>query len=67
MKAVVKCLKGIIVTLQQLHQQSGDLLTLQDGKSVILLFAVKDILDTVVNLVFNFSTTMQPCVMFLIS
>ena len=24
-KAVVKCLKGIIVTLQHLHQESGDL------------------------------------------
>ena len=58
MKAVVKCLKGIIVTLQHLHQESGDLsseaggllLTFQDRKSVILLFAVKDILDPVFKL-----------------
>ena len=58
MKAVVKCLKGIIVTLQHLHQESGDLsseavsllLTFQDRKSVTLLFAVKDILDTVCKL-----------------
>ena len=75
-KAVVKCLKGILVTLQHLHQESGDLsseagglvLTFQDRKSVILLFADKDILwIQFVNLLFNFSTTMQPCVMFLIS
>ena len=58
MKAVVKSLKGIIVTLQHLHQESGDLssevggllLTFQDRKSVILQFSVKDILDTVCKL-----------------
>lgn len=53
--AIVKCLKGIIVTLQHLHQDAGDLsseaggllLTFQDRESIILLFAVKDILDPV--------------------
>ena len=55
MNAVVKRLMWITVTLQNLHQESGDLsseaggllLTFQDRKSVILLFAVKDILDPV--------------------
>ena len=58
MKAAVKCLKGIIVTLQHLHQESGNLLsktggllpTFRDRKSVILLFAVKNILDPVYKL-----------------
>ena len=57
-KAVVKCLKGILITLQHLHQDSGDLsseaggllLIFQDRKSIVLLFAIKDILDPVCRL-----------------
>lgn len=55
MKAVVKCLKGILITLQH-HHESGDLsseaggVTLQDRKSIVLLFAIKDILDPVCRL-----------------
>ena len=53
--AVVKCLKGIIVTLQHLHQDAGDLsseaggllVTFQNQESIFLLFAVKDILEPV--------------------
>lgn len=52
-KAVVKCHRSIICTLQHIHQDSGDLsseaggmlLTFQDRKSIILLFGVKEILD----------------------
>ena len=51
-KAVVKCLR-VVTTLQHIHQDSGDLsseaggllLTFQDRKSIVLLFAVKEILD----------------------
>ena len=54
----MRCLKGILVTLQHLHQESGDLsseaggllLTFQDRKSIVLLFAIKDILDPVCKL-----------------
>lgn len=57
-KAVVKCLRSIIATLQHLHQDSGDLsseaggllLMFQDKKSMILLFAVKDILEPICRL-----------------
>ena len=56
--AVVKCLPSIVVTLQHIHQGSGDLsseaggllLTFQDHKSVLLLFAVKAILNPVCKL-----------------
>ena len=57
-RAVVKCLQSIIATLQHIHQDSGDLsseaggllLTFQDRKSIVLLFAVKDILNPVCKL-----------------
>ena len=51
-RAVVKCLQSIVATLQHIHKDSGDLsseaggllLTFQDRKSIVVLFAVKDIL-----------------------
>ena len=54
-RAVIKCLNSIITTLQHLHQDSGDLsseaggllLTFQDSTSIVLLFAVKNILTPV--------------------
>ena len=57
-KAVVNCLQSIITTLQHLHQDSADLsseaggllLTFQDRRSVVLLFAIKDTLDPVCKL-----------------
>ena len=57
-RAVVKCLQSIVATLQHTHQDSGDLsseaggllLTFQDRKSIVLLFAVKDILNPVCKL-----------------
>ena len=57
-KAVVKCLRSIITTLQYLHQDSGDLsskaggllLTFQDKQSVTLLFGIKDILEPICRL-----------------
>ena len=54
-KAVVKCLRSIIATLQHLHQDSaseagGLLLTFQDKRSMILLFAIKDILEPICRL-----------------
>ena len=56
--AVVKCLQSIFVTLQHIHQDSGDLsseaggllLTFQDRKSIVLFFAVRDILSPVCKL-----------------
>ena len=56
--AVVRCLKSIVATLQHLHQESGDLsseaggllLTFQDRRAIILLFAVKEILNPVCRL-----------------
>ena len=57
-RAVVKCLQSIVITLQHLHQNSGDLsseaggllLTFQDRKSIVLLFAIKDVLNPVCKL-----------------
>ena len=57
-KAVVKCLRSIITTLQHLHQDSGNLsseaggllLTFQDKQSITLLFGVKDILEPICRL-----------------
>ena len=75
-KAVVKCLKGIIVTLQHLHQESGDLSSEAGGLLLTFLKIASQLSCYLqlkipwiqfVNLLFNFSTTMQPCVMFLIS
>ena len=57
-KAVVNCLKSVITTLQHIHQESGNLsseaggllLTFQDRRSIILLFALRDILNSVCRL-----------------
>ena len=56
-KAVLKCLKSILITLQHLHQDSGDLssedgglLTFKDRKSIVLVFAIKVVLDRVCRL-----------------
>ena len=57
-RAVVKCLQSVVTTLQHIHQNSGDLsseaggllLTFQDRKSILLLFAVKEVLNPVCKL-----------------
>ena len=57
-RAVVKCLQSVVTTLQHIHQDSGDLsseaggllLTFQDRKSILLLFAVKEVLNPVCKL-----------------
>ena len=57
-RAVVKCLHSIVAALQHIHQDSGDLsseaggllLTFQDRKMIVLLFAVKEVLNPVCKL-----------------
>ena len=57
-RAIVKCLQRIVATLQHTHQDSGNLsseaggllLTFQDHKSILLLFAIEDILNPVCKL-----------------